>query len=233
VERVTRDERSFAVKTVEAVRSAVGNDVEIMIEGHGRFNVETAVEVARLLEPYHPAWFEEPVASDRIDLLATIKARVVLRVAAGERLYTLPEFQQLISKRGADIIQMDVAHCGGILASKKIAAFAAAHDLDVSPHCSIGPVALSAALHFDVSTPNFRIQEDFGGFDVPWRSALVRGWNPIREGYFYLTDQPGLGLDINEVEILAHPYVKNAFPSLWDKRWQEEFTQVDLPDRVS
>jgi galactonate dehydratase len=124
---------------------------------------------------------------------------------------------------------MDVAHCGGILVSKKIAAIAEAQDLFVSPHCSIGPVALSAALHFDISTPNFTIQEDFGEYDVPWRRALVGGWNPIRQGYFHLADDPGLGLDINEGEIAAHPYVRNSFPSLWDKRWHEEFTQSGLP----
>jgi galactonate dehydratase len=224
-----REERKTAVDKVEAVRRAVGDEVEIMIEGHGRFDLETAVEVAHLLEPYHPAWFEEPLVSDRIDLLGEVKSRIGLRLAAGERLYTLPDFYQLISKRAADIIQMDVAHCGGILVSKKIAAIAEAQDLFVSPHCSIGPVALSAALHFDISTPNFTIQEDFGEYDVPWRRALVRGWNPIRQGYFHLTDDPGLGLDINEDEIAAHPYVRNSFPSLWDKRWHKEFTQCGLP----
>jgi galactonate dehydratase len=69
------------------------------------------------------------------------------------------------------------------------------------------------------------IQEAFGEFDVPWRNALVRGWNPIRQGYFYLPDTPGLGLDIDESVIAAHPYVKNAFPSLWDQRWSKNFTQ--------
>ncbi len=226
------EERKMAADKVEAVRRAVGDEVEIMIEGHGRFDVETAVEVARLLEPYHPAWYEEPLASDRIDLLREVKSRIELRIAAGERLYTLADFYQLISKGAADIIQMDVAHCGGILVSKKIAAIAEARDLSVSPHCSIGPVALSAALHFDISTPNFTIQEDFGEYDVPWRRALVRGWNPSRQGYFHLADDPGLGLDINEDEIAAHPYVRNSFPSLWDKRWHEEFTQSGLGDSL-
>ncbi len=224
-----RAELKLAEGAVEAVRRAVGEQVEIMIEGHGRFDVETAVEVARTLEPYRLTWFEEPVVSDRVDMLSEVKSRVQVRIAAGERLYTVPDFYRLVSKRAADIIQMDVAHCGGILASKKIAGIAGSQDLSVSPHCSIGPVALAAALHFDVSTPNFVVQEDFGGYDVPWRAALVQGWNPIRQGYFYLTDEPGLGLDISEDEIAAHPYVKNSFPSLWDERWLEQFTQTGLP----
>ena len=120
---------------------------------------------------------------------------------------------------------MDLAHCGGILAGKKIAAMAAAQDLRVAPHCSIGPVALAACLHFDVSTPNFLIQEAFAEFDVPWRNDLVGGWNPIRNGEFVAPDEPGLGLELDEQAIADHPYVPNAFPSLWDGDWQTNFTQ--------
>src|SRR5437667_7077165 len=106
---------------------------------------------------------------------------------------------------------MDLAHCGGLLAGKKIAALADVRDLRVAPHCSVGPVALAACLHFDVSTPNFMIQEAFAEFDVPWRNRLVRGWNPIRNGEFALTDAPGLGIDIDEDAIAEHPYVRHAF----------------------
>jgi len=222
--QLSRRQLQHAVSLVEAVRYAVGDDVQIMIEGHGRFNVETAIEVARALEPSNPTWFEEPVGSENVDLLREVKSHVNVRIAAGERLYTVPDFHRLASLRAADVIQMDVAHCGGILTSKKIAAIASATDLMVSPHCSIGPIALAATLHFDLSTPNFMIQEAFGEFDAPWRNALVREWNPIRQGFFHLSDAPGLGLDLDEKEIMRHPYVKNAFPSLWDESWYEEFT---------
>ncbi len=120
---------------------------------------------------------------------------------------------------------MDVAHCGGILAAKKIAAMADAQDLRVAPHCSIGPVALAACLQFDACTPNFLIQEAFAEFDVPWRNLLVRGWNPIRNGEFVIDDAPGLGVELDEQAIASHPYVPNAFPSLWDQNWQTKFTQ--------
>jgi len=108
-------------------------------------------------------------------------------IAAGERLITLADFYRLIAMRAVDVVQMDVAHCGGILASKKIAALAALEDLRIAPHCSVGPVALAACLHVDVSTPNFMIQEAFGDFDVPWRNLLVGGWNPIANGSFVLS----------------------------------------------
>jgi len=87
--------------------------------------------------------------------------------------------------------------------------------------------ALAAALHFDVSTPNFMIQEAFAEFDVPWRNDLVGGWNPIRSGEFVLSEKPGLGLELDEAAIRAHPYVANSFPSLWDGNWLKNFTQSD------
>jgi galactonate dehydratase len=86
-------------------------------------------------------------------------------------------------------------------------------------------VALAASLHFDLSTPNFMIQEAFGEFDVPWRNALVRGWNPLQGGEFVLSDAPGLGLELDEAVIADHPYVKNSFPSLWDGQWLQKFTR--------
>ena len=222
---ISRQDLLRVVELVGGVRRAIGENRQLMIEGHGRFSVETAVEIAQALEPFQPTWFEEPVTPDSIDLLTEVKSRISMRLAAGERLYTVPDFFRLISRRAASVVQMDVAHCGGILTSKKIAAMAAAQDLFISPHCSIGPVALAAALHLDMCTPNFMIQECFSEFDVPWRDQLVRGWNPFRDGVFELPDIPGLGLDINEQAIAAHPYVRNAFPSLWDRKWSEQFTQ--------
>jgi len=210
---------------VGAVREAVGPRVRLMIEYHGRLSAGAAIEMMRRLEPFEPAWSEEPVAPESLELLAEVKRRAGSPVAAGERLYTLADFGRLIHLRAADVVQMDIAHCGGILASKKIAAMAAVEDLRVAPHCSIGPVALAAALHFGVSTPNFMIQEAFAEFDVPWRKDLVGGWNPLRGGEFHLPDTPGLGLEIDERAIARHPYQRHSFPSLWDQGWLTHFTQ--------
>jgi galactonate dehydratase len=197
-----------------------------MIEFHGRLAAGTAAAMIGDLAPYSPFWCEEPVAPECLDLLAEFtKSAGPIPVAAGERLYALADFYRLIALRAADVVQMDPAHCGGILAAKKIAAMADAQDLRVAPHCSIGPVALAACLHFDLSTPNFLIQEAFSEFDVPWRDELVAGWNPLRTGEFFLTDAPGLGLELNERAIVEHPYIPNAFPSLWDRDWQTNFTQ--------
>ncbi len=119
---------------------------------------------------------------------------------------------------------MDVAHCGGIAVAKKIAAMAAAQDIAISPHCSIGPVAFAAALHVAWSTPNMLMLESFAEFDVDWRNDLVGGWNPLRRGVLALPEAPGLGIELDEAAIAAHPYRPLAFPSLWDATWRDEFT---------
>jgi galactonate dehydratase len=221
---MSQEEVEAAVALVAAVREAVGPQVQLMIEYHGRLSAGAAIAMMRRLEPYAPAWSEEPVAPECLELLAEVKRHATSPIAAGERLYTLADFYRLISTRAADVVQMDLAHCGGLLAGKKIAAMAAVQDLRVAPHCSIGPVALAAALHFDASTPNFMIQEAFGEFDVPWRNDLVAGWNPIRHGEFILPEAPGLGVELDEAAITAHPYVQHAFPSLWED-WLTNFTQ--------
>lgn len=219
------EESEAAVDRVAAVREAVGPHVGLMIEFHGRLSSGAAVAMIRELERFNPVWCEEPVSPECIELLADVKRQTRSPIAAGERLYTLADFYRLISQRAVDVVQMDIAHCGGLLAAKKIAAVAAMQDLRVAPHCSIGPVALAAAMHFAVSTPNFMIQESFAEFDVPWRADLVNGWNPISNGELVLGDAPGLGIELNEAALAEHPYVPGAFPSLWDERWIDDFTQ--------
>ena len=131
------------------------------------------------------------------------------------------------ARRAVDVLQPDLCHIGGLWIAKKVAAMAQAQDIQVAPHVSIGPVALCAALHFDWSTPNLWLQEDFSQYDVPWRNDLVGGWNPSRQGEFMLPEKPGLGIELDVDACRAHPYKQNTFPSLWDDRWLSEFTQKD------
>jgi galactonate dehydratase len=222
---LTPEQADAVIECVAAVREAAGPGVALMIEFHGRLSAGTAVDMIRRLERFAPAWCEEPVAPECLDLLAEVRRQVRSPIAAGERLYTLADFHRLTTLRAADVVQMDIAHCGGLWVAKKVAAMAAVQDLRVAPHCSVGPVALAAALHFDLSTPNFLIQESFADFDVPWRAAFVRGWDPARGGECVLPDAPGLGLELDENVLADHPYVPNPFPSLWDGEWQTNFTQ--------
>ncbi|HVX80482.1 MAG TPA: mandelate racemase/muconate lactonizing enzyme family protein [Devosiaceae bacterium] len=218
------DEADRAVAVVEAVAGAVGPKVGLMVEIHGRLAAPDAVAFINRLEGHNIHWCEEPVAPERIELLREVKDRTRLRIASGERLYTEAEFARLIGLRAADVVQMDVAHCGGIASAKRIAAMAAVQDMAISPHCSIGPVALAAALHVAWSTPNMLLLESFAEFDVDWRNALVSGWNPLDGGEFALPEKPGLGIELDASAIAAHPYRRLAFPSLWDTTWRDEFT---------
>ena len=222
--QLDRDEEDHAVAVVEAVSGAVGPDVGLMIEIHGRLGVSDAVRFIDRLAGHRIVWCEEPVAPESVELLREVKERTRLPISSGERLYALADFARLINLRAADVVQMDVAHCGGIAMAKKIAAMAAAQDIAISPHCSIGPVALAAALHVAWSTPNMLMLESFAEFDVDWRNDLVGGWNPLKHGELALPDAPGLGLELDEAAIAAHPYRPLAFPSLWDTSWRDEFT---------
>ena len=223
---MSADSMRSAEAIVSKVRQAVGDKIELMIEVHGRLSVECAIEMGRRLSPYQPAWYEEPVSPWSLDLLHEVKQKLPIPIAAGERLYTLEDFSRLAAMRACDIVQMDLAHCGGLSVGKKIAALTKPRDLRLAPHCSIGPVALCAAIHFGWSTPHVVVQENFGDFDVSWRSDFVHGWNPCQNGEYHLPDRPGLGIELNEAAIAAHPPQRNPFPSLWDDRWLKEFTKA-------
>jgi galactonate dehydratase len=196
-----------------------------MIEVHGRLSAACAIEMGHRLTPYRPAWYEEPVAPLDLDGLQAVKAALPFPIATGERLYTLEEFARLTALRVCDIVQPDLAHCGGLGIGKKVAALAQAHDLSVAPHCSVGPVAQCAAIHFGWCTPNVLVQENFAEYDVPWRNEFVCGGNASRGGEFALPEKPGLGIELDVEACVRHPYKKNSFPSLWDKRWLDEFTK--------
>jgi len=222
-----REAMARAESLVAAVRAAVGDQIEVLVECHGRLSVDSAITIGRRLEKHRPAFLEEPVTPNSLELLKQVREALSVPIAAGERLYALEDFYRLTAMRAVDVVQPDLAHCGGLWVGKKIAAMAQAQDIAVSPHVSVGPVALAAALHFDWSTPNAWIQEDFSEYDVSWRSDLVCGWNPLRRGEFLLPDEPGLGIELDPAVCAAHPYKKNTFPSLWDKKWLDEFTQED------
>lgn len=218
------DEESRALAVIEAVRQAVGPKVGLMIEIHGRLAAGDAIRFIHKLEGLPIHWCEEPVAPESLDLLKEVKDATKLPISSGERLYTLADFDRLMRLRACDVVQMDVAHCGGIGIAKAISRMAAIRDMAISPHCSIGPVALAAALHLAWASPNMLMLESFAEFDVDWRHDLVGGWNPLKRAHFDLPDRPGLGLELDESAIREHPYKPLAFPSLWDGNWRADFT---------
>ncbi|WP_081838710.1 galactonate dehydratase [Thermogemmatispora carboxidivorans] len=211
-------EKRRAVALVEAVRDAVGPDVELLIEMHGRFNPATAVEMARELAPFQPSWIEEPVPPENLAALKKVAEQVTLPVATGERLHTRYDFRPLFELQAADIIQPDITHCGGLLEVRKLAAWAECYYMLVAPHNVGGPVSTAAALHLAAVTPNFKIQEHFNDLNEEWVKQAAPGNPEVVDGYFSLPQGPGLGVTLDESFVTAHPR-QRIFFNLFAENW--------------
>jgi 2-dehydro-3-deoxyphosphogalactonate aldolase len=191
-----------------AVRKAVGDECDIGLGSHGQCSPFSAIRLAKRLEQFDLFWYEEPVPPENVDEMARVAHAINIPVAAGERRLTKFEFVDLLQKRAAAILQLDVSHCGGILEAKKIAGMAEAHYAMIAPHLAYGPVAAAAAVQLGTCSPNFLIQE--GG--VTWsgfRAELVK--EPIlwEKGYVTPPSRPGLGVELDE-KVLAKYAIATA-----------------------
>ncbi|WP_019815994.1 mandelate racemase/muconate lactonizing enzyme family protein [Saccharomonospora saliphila] len=195
-------ERVRAVGLVEAVRDAVGPEVEILVEMHGRFAPPEAVRLATQLAPFDPSWLEEPVPPENLAALAKVAGKTTLPIATGERIHDRIEFRELFASQAADIIQPDIGHLGGIAETRKLAATAETHYVLVAPHNVGGPVLTTANVHLAACTPNFTIQEHFNDFADEEVKRAAPGMPEVVDGYFALPTEPGLGvtLDVDFVE---------------------------------
>ena len=214
------EEKLKSVGLVEAVRDAVGPDVEILVEMHGRFSPYMAIEISSELEKFQPSWVEEPVPPDNIAALAKAAEKINLPVATGERLHNKYEYRELINLQAADILQPDITQTGGFLETKKIAAMGDMCYMTVAPHNVGGPVSTAAALHFAAGTTNFKIQEHFNDFSEAWVKEAATGCPEVIDGYFSLPNGPGLGMELNEDLIAEHPYREGSF-NLFEDDWHK------------
>jgi galactonate dehydratase len=219
-----RKDRVHCVSLVEAVRAAVGPDVELLIEMHGRFSPATAIRIARDLEPFEPSWVEEPVPADNLKALAKAAHHIRIPVATGERLHHKGEYRELFERQACDIIQPDITECCGLLEVKKIAAWADVCYVTVAPHNVGGPVSTATALHFAACTTNFKIQEHFNDFTEPHTRECATGCPKVVDGYFSLPSGPGLGMTLNEDVIREHPPTEGHF-NLFTQDWQKRQAQ--------
>jgi galactonate dehydratase len=203
--------RAIEFQTAErfmgALRQALGDQVDIMVDCHGRHFPANAVEFCRVLAPYRPYFVEEPVPPENVDAMAEVRRLSPVPIATGERLVTRFEFRQVLEKQACHVIQPDLCHCGGLWEAKKIAAMAEAYYVGVAPHNPLGPVANAAALHFALSTPNFLIQEDMLS-DVPWRWDVVQHGLKTESGYWLRCEAPGLGVEVDEAAAKKHPFAQ-------------------------
>ena len=194
-------EIEHAGKIFESIRNAVGNKLEVGIGTHGQLTTYSALRVADYLEPYHPFWFEEPVPPENMDEMARVAAHTSIPIASGERLVTKYEFAQLLEKKAAQIIQLDVGQCGGILEAKKIASIAETHYAVIAPHMACGPIAAAAAIQVDTCSPNFLIQEANQG---PLHKTIFKEPLVFENGYIIPPTGPGLGVEFDEEVLKQH-----------------------------
>jgi galactonate dehydratase len=221
---LSRAEKIRSVDLVAAIRDAVGPDVEIFVEMHGRFSAATAIDIARMLEPFEPGWIEEPCPPEDIPSLIKVAEHVKIPVATGERYFTHYGFREVIESGAPDILQPDVIHAGGILDMKKIAALADVRNMVIAPHNSNGPVCTAASVHFDFCTTNLKVQECFDDFSEEWVVEAVPGTPRPKDGYFYPPEAPGLGVSLNEDLIKEHPF-KPGFFNMFEANWHmRQFT---------
>ena len=194
-----------SARTLAALRATVGDEVEIGVHCHGQFSPAGALQLAEEIGPYRPAFLEEPTSPDDLDALQWLAGRTRVPLAAGERLYSKWSFRDLLQRRIIEIAQPEITRIGGITEAKKIATLAEAFLVKIAPHDgSAGPIAEMANIHVLASSPNCLYLEHLA-WDVPWRREVAVGVVAEREGALAVPDRPGLGIDLNEAAIAAHP----------------------------
>ncbi len=195
----------IAVERMEAVRRAVGPDIDIGVDIHARiFEPARALTMIEALKPYQPYFVEEPIRPENIEAMAQLHAKTTVPIATGESLYVKYQFQHLLAVNGCDIVQPDVCAAGGLLEMKKIAAMAEACYVSVAPHNPMSPVATAVNVHFAASTPNFLILE-YTADDKPPRRDMVQEPMVLKDGHLELPTAPGLGIELNEEAFKHYP----------------------------
>ena len=199
----------LAYERVKAVREAVGPKVDILIEVHGNLGTTSAIQMGKRFEELKPFFYEEPVDALNVECMKKVSENVNIPIAAGERLYTRYGFRQYIEQQVIDILQPDIGLAGGIMETKKIAAYAETYNLHVQPHNCASPISTAVAVQLDACITNFIIQELF-----PYRREedhrFVRGVLETRvvNGYLDIPNTPGLGIEMDDEIISQYPCIR-------------------------
>jgi len=203
---------------VRAMRDAVGDQIDIMVDCHARPSPRMGMLFAQALEPYGLYFFEEPCWPESMEDIALIQRAVKTPIATGERLVGVHAFRELLEKRAVSVIQPDITHCGGLSEARKIGALAEAYRVAMAPHNPQGPVSTAASIELGFATPSYIICESVHS-DVPWRNDIVsEGFTVEPKGRIvYPNKKPGLGIEINEKEIKKHPFQQEVLQRVFYK----------------
>ena len=223
---LSRYDFDLSVDIIRAVRDAVGPTVDLLIEGHCRFNVPTAVEFAEAIHQFRPAWFEEPVPHTNINAMVEVARRSPVPIATGESLSSRQQFAELLRHDVVNIIQPEPLNLGGLFNARIVAGMADAHFAVIAPHSAQGPVCSAACVQLNASIPNFFIHEIFDEFNEPWEREIVTNHVEVVNGYIEVPERPGLGVDLNLEEIRKHPYQQENYLPLFKPGWERRERQT-------
>jgi len=218
------------VRKVEALREAVGDEMDLMVDLHGPpwLTTADAIQVGRALERCNLLFLEDPIPPEHTESYARIRDAVAIPLAAGERATSIWGLRLLIERELVDVVQPDTGRAGGISQMRKIAAMAEAHGIMMAPHSgSLGPIAEYAALHILAAIPNGLILERLGN-DWPGRDEVIAPLAAEQDGFLAVPDAPGLGVDIVEAEVAKYPSLRNvgAPAGGYEKGTDREFAYV-------
>lgn len=186
------------VEFTAAIRDAVGEGVDILIECHGRYDPEWVIQLAERVKQYKPFFIEDPIRHENPQALAEVREKVDLPLAAGERYHNKWEFREVVENRYVNYIRPDICHCGGITEMCKIAANAETHYVNVVPHNNAGPLGTAASMHVSLALANVVLMEaPFANRDAT-RSNICGPFPVVEKGYALPLTAPGLGVDVDE-----------------------------------
>ncbi|WP_339319784.1 mandelate racemase/muconate lactonizing enzyme family protein [Paenibacillus sp. FSL R10-2734] len=213
---LTPELQQRAYDVTKAVREAVGYEMDMMIETHAMLNFKTAITMADRLAELDITWYEEPVGPESAETLKAIRERLNPKVSicVGERHYTRYGIRPILEKQLVDIIMPDITRCGGPSEMKRMATMAEAYNVQLAPHNPNGPLSTLASAHVCASVPNF-FRQEFMFNDVPWRDEVIDHPIEVRQGQLVLSGRPGLGVDLVEEVMKAHPGVREARPGFY------------------
>ena len=193
----------LSINFCRAIREAVGDNADILFGTHGQFTTAGAIRLGKAIEPYSPMWFEEPIPPDNLSEFSKVQSAVGIPIATGERFTTKMEFAEVLKSGGVSIIQPALGRAGGIWEMKKAAAIAEVFNAQVAPHLYAGPIEWAANIQLAASIPNLLIAETI---ETPFHTSLVNGKIKVEDGYIQVSDEAGLGIEVNEKLAEENPY---------------------------
>jgi galactonate dehydratase len=202
-----------AAERVAALRDAVGQDVEIAWDAHGRLAPAMSIKLARAIEPYNIWFLEEPALPENAKGLAQVARATSIPVATGERLFTKWAFREVLELGGAALVQPDLSHCGGVLEARAIASMAEVYYCGFAPHNPLGPINTIVSAHVAMASPNF-VALEHCLYPPTWTRELLTEPLEVRDGYLRLSDTPGWGVELDVELCRGHPYRPYKLPLL-------------------